>query len=174
MKTKHLFLITAFLVLLTSCDPVTTFSMVNNYHNPVYVISPELNCISLYPDTILPKDIEISSVLVIQDKLKTFDKVLLFQEITPPTEEIFCNNDTLSLYIFNADTVDSYSWDTVLKYNMVLQRYDLSMQDYKELNKARVLGEVVTLFFPPSEDMKHIHMWPPYGTYDENGQGRKK
>lgn len=167
---KH-FVIIAFLalVILTSCDPVTTISMVNNYHKPIYVASPEFNCISLYPDTVLPKDIEISSVLVSQNKLKTSDKAVLFQEITPLTEEIFCDNDTLSFYIFDADSVDLYSWDTVLKYNMVLQRYDLSMQDYKELNKSLLVGEVVTIYFPPSEDMKHIHMWPPYGTYDEDG-----
>lgn len=25
------------------------------------------------------------------------------------------------------------------------------------------------VYFPPSEEMRDIKMWPPYGTYDENG-----
>ena len=69
--------------------------------------------------------------------------------------------DTLLVFIFNADTLDFYGWDSVCANYKVLQRYDLSLEDLQYLD--------FKLCFPPSETMKQIHMWPPYGTYDENG-----
>lgn len=69
--------------------------------------------------------------------------------------------DTLIVFAFDADTLDYYGWDTVCAKYKVLQRYDLSLEDLQDLD--------FKLCFPPSEAMEHIHMWPPYGTYDENG-----
>lgn len=72
--------------------------------------------------------------------------------------------DTLIVFAFDADTLDYYGWDTVCAYHKVLQRYDLSLEDLQYLN--------FKLCFPPSKAMRNIHMWPPYGTYDENGNCR--
>lgn len=72
--------------------------------------------------------------------------------------------DTMSIYIIDADTVALYSWDTVVKYNKVIQRYDLSLSDLEELN---IKNNCSFVYFPPTKKMKHIHMWPPYGTYDK-------
>lgn len=69
--------------------------------------------------------------------------------------------DTLIVFTFDADTLDYYGWDTVCANYKVLQRYDLSLEDLQDLD--------FRLCFPPSEAMRNIHMWPPYGTYDENG-----
>ena len=69
--------------------------------------------------------------------------------------------DTLLIFVFNADTLDTFGWDYVREHYMVLQRYDLSLGDLQSVN--------FRLSFPPNDAMKHIHMWPPYGTYDENG-----
>ena len=74
--------------------------------------------------------------------------------------------DTLLVFIFNADTLEMLSWDTVRAYYKVEQRYDLSLEDLQNVD--------FKLSFPPTEDMKHIHMWPPYGTYDEHGQKKNK
>ena len=157
------------LLTLNSCDPLFYISMVNNYNEPIYFAIPELNCISLYPDTILPIDIAVDSYLESRGKLKPQDTITFYQAWAPSVEDIFCGNDTLSIYVFNADTVDYYSWDTVVKYNMVLQRYDLSRQDFEDRNESWDWIEA-WLYFPPTEAMKHIHMWPPYGTYDEHGR----
>lgn len=73
-------------------------------------------------------------------------------------------SDTLSVFIFSSNLVDSLPWDSIVDNYLVLQRYDLSVND---ANMGR-------LVFPPDSTMKHIHMWPPYGTYDENGQIRIK
>ena len=70
--------------------------------------------------------------------------------------------DTLLVFVFNADTLEMLGWDTVRAYYKVEQRYDLSLEDLQNVG--------FKLSFPPAETMKNIHMWPPYGTYDENGQ----
>ena len=72
--------------------------------------------------------------------------------------------DTLLAFVINADTLERYGWDDVCTYYKVEQRYDLSLENLQDLD--------FKLCFPPSEAMKHIHMWPPYGTYDENGNCR--
>ncbi len=154
------------------CDPLFHINMVNNYTNSIYFASPELNCISLYPDTILPMDININCYIESWEKLKTKDTVAFREYFASPIEEIFCGNDTISFYIFDADTVDLYSWDTIIKYNMVLQRYDLSRQDFEDRNESWLVDDA-WFYFPPTESMKHIHMWPPYGTYDRNGRRKE-
>lgn len=69
--------------------------------------------------------------------------------------------DTVCVFVFKTDMLKQYSWDSIRSSYLVLQRYDLSYEDV-----ANFYHEIC---FPPSEAMEHIHMWPPYGTYDENG-----
>lgn len=72
--------------------------------------------------------------------------------------------DTLIVFVFDADTLEAVGWDVVCSEYKVLQRYDLSLENLQDLD--------FKLCFPPSEAMKHIHMWPPYGTYDAHGNLR--
>ena len=69
--------------------------------------------------------------------------------------------DTICIFVFKTEDLHSYDWDSIRSHYHILQRYDLSTGDVGSFNNV--------LCFPPSEAMKHIHMWPPYGTYDENG-----
>ena len=69
--------------------------------------------------------------------------------------------DTICVFVFKTEVLEQYSWDSIRSNYLVLQRYDLSYEDVANSNYE--------ICFPPSEAMKHIHMWPPYGTYDENG-----
>ena len=62
--------------------------------------------------------------------------------------------DTLSLFIFDADTFNNYSWEEIQSGYKVLQRYDLSPED------LRVLSKKIT--YPPDERMKNMKMYPPY------------
>ena len=64
--------------------------------------------------------------------------------------------DTLCFFIFDTDTINKYDWEMVQNEYKILQRYDLSLQDFKRLK--------YTLSYPPSEAMKNIKMYPPYGT----------
>ena len=71
------------------------------------------------------------------------------------------NIDTICMFVFETEAIQQLSWDSIRLSYHVLQRYDLSVYD--------VNSYYPEICFPPSEAMKHIHMWPPYGTYDENG-----
>jgi hypothetical protein len=56
-------------------------------------------------------------------------------EAFDPWDEIFENeiqSDTLIIFVFNKDTLDYYSWDTIREKYKILHRYDLSLQDLKE------------------------------------------
>lgn len=72
--------------------------------------------------------------------------------------------DTVCFFVFATDTLNAYSDEEVTEKYKVLQRYDLSLDD------ALFFSDDKDLTFPPSEDMKHIKMWPPYGTYDKRGK----
>ena len=63
-------------------------------------------------------------------------------------------NDTISVFLFDGETVENVPWETVVKEYLVLQRYDLSIEDMKKLDR--------TIHYPPTPEMRDIHMWPPY------------
>jgi hypothetical protein len=43
-------------------------------------------------------------------------------------------NDTLMLFIFDAELIESVPWDTVIKKNLYIKRLDLSLEDLKSNN----------------------------------------
>jgi hypothetical protein len=60
----------------------------------------------------------------------------------------------ISIYIFDANVLATFSWGTIEKNYMVLQRYDLTKEDLQRLNWE--------LTYPPNEAMKDVKMYPPY------------
>ena len=76
-------------------------------------------------------------------------------------EDIWPYNDTISLFVFNADSVSKYGWDPTKEELVLLQRYDVVFDEITGYGKQPT--------FPPTEAMRDIKMWPPYGTYDANG-----
>ena len=158
-------IITLFVVLMfTGCDPlyhvffsnISERSIIVNYYT------------SFYPDTTIMdywNEIPIES----QDTSMIYEVIGTLPDFfRPNSDDVLL--DTVSIFIYDADSINYYSWDTVVKYYMILQRYDISMSDLEELEKSRNFS---LLFFPPTEAMKHIHMWPPYGTYDRNGRRKE-
>ena len=169
MKTIKLILLTSITFLLSSCvmDPIYSCYFVNQSNCTVYSF---FNYYGLYPDTLLPPDASLD--LNYPDN--SGDTSVLWQDMCGIWDVFDTSSgvvDTMSIYIIDADTVALYSWDTVVKYNKVLQRYDLSLSDLEGLNIKSYYSFV---YFPPTEAMKHIHMWPPYGTYDEHGRRKEK
>lgn len=63
--------------------------------------------------------------------------------------------DTFNVKIMDASMVHNTSWDTIVKHYMLLKRYDLSLEDLQKLDW--------TLTYPPTEAMRNIRQWPPYG-----------
>ena len=160
-----------FLLTFSCCDPLDYLAFINNYKNTIFFTSPELLESALYDDTIIIVDTDTRNSWVMMEVAPRDTNVFVEYVGIRSIDAISWRNDTISFFIFSKDTVDLYSWDTILKYNMLLQRYDVSKTDFEELNKTSGFGFGITWFnFPPTEDMKHIHMWPPYGTYDKDGK----
>jgi len=42
--------------------------------------------------------------------------------------------DSLSIYVFDADTINKYSWEKIRADNIVRKRYDFSIDDLKARN----------------------------------------
>ena len=56
-------------------------------------------------------------------------------------------------YLFSRDTLETVSWEEVVKEYKVLARYDLTLEDLERLNW--------TIYYPPNEKMKGIKMYYP-------------
>ena len=70
------------------------------------------------------------------------------------TERLFKKNDTMILFIFDADSFDMYSWEEIQRDYKILQRYDISYENMKYLK--------YNITYPPTEAMKDVKMYPPY------------
>ena len=84
------------------------------------------------------------------------------------------NVDTLSLFVLDYKLIECETWidDSVnggywrndawlkaMEETDVLVRYDLSRED---MSRFRDKNGIVTLYYPPTLEMKDIKMWPPY------------
>jgi hypothetical protein len=67
--------------------------------------------------------------------------------------------DTLSIFIFNQEILNNYSWEQVQQGYKILQRYDLSLENFKRLSDK---NGVPVITYPPTGAMKDIKMYPPY------------
>ena len=85
---------------------------------------------------------------------------LSIDEIPGLRKKGFNETDTLSVYIFNIDTLYKYSWEQIWAGDRFCVRYDLCK---KEMEGNRIFY----INYPPSESMKDIHMYPPYDTVIE-------
>jgi hypothetical protein len=105
---------------------------------------------SAYPDTILPIDNHIG-----MSEIKPNEKQLVWESLNREDLIKSLPLDTLSVFIFHADTLNKYTWEKVRNDYKILKRYDLSLQNLQLLN--------YTISYPPSEKMKNMKMYPPYG-----------
>ena len=150
------------IVIITGCD-TTIETDTRHYHIRFTNTSnydTYIRCGLKHPDTSLAT---MQEVTVPAWHLKTEAHSTNYDALTYRTtyESIFRTHDTLMVFVFNADTVESYDWEQVQNNYMIAQRYDLALNDLYQLNWQ--------LTFPPSKEMRNIKMWPPYGTYDANG-----
>lgn len=122
------------------------------------VIIPRINLDTIiYPDTSLP-----------YHKPTTLMDIDAHQWVEVPVgghikwEDIYehFGTDTISYFIFATDSLNMLGWDRIRESYNIVQRYDIGYCD---------LGTFGDMSFPPSEEMRNIKMWPPYGTYDVNG-----
>lgn len=101
-----------------------------------------------YPDTLLyhkPTGVTIPS----NEKVDVAGGSISWEKIYQQVK-----TDTISFFIYNADTLDRYEWNIIKENYMILQRYDLSIYDLQKLD--------YTLYYPPTEAMRNMKMWPAY------------
>ena len=129
-----------------------------------------------------PKEEENMSLSSIPDYLRTItnikylsrnDGLAVLSSGEHVLRDLFasCNNkkplwdtscmDKMPVYVYDIDTITKYGFLYCEQHNLYLQRYDLSQKDHRTL--------LSQIYFPPSESMRDVEMWPPYGTYDANG-----
>lgn len=69
----------------------------------------------------------------------------------------FDETDTLSVYIFNIDTLYKYSWEQIWAGDKFCVRYDLCKEEMKG-------NRIYYINYPPTQGMKSIHMYPSFET----------
>jgi hypothetical protein len=86
---------------------------------------------TVYPDTTLPQNnVFIDKIIKSNEKVILYNSHLKWEEIY----KTFLPADTLSVFIFHTDTLNKYTWDEVRNGYKVLKRYDLSLDDLKQMN----------------------------------------
>ena len=155
MKKVHLLLVVLLIPMLVSrCYECEFYEVTlrNNSDHGVVGISG-----FSYPDTLLP---EIPWFQVNLAYVKTPEKMendqIVFDAVCSFTSAIknYTSSDTLSVFIFNTDTLLHLTWEEIRGRYKILARYDLSADDLDSLGGV--------LYYPPTESMKNVHMYPPY------------
>jgi hypothetical protein len=109
----------------------------------------------VYPDTIISFDKKDLICINSGEKIRTS------RALVPIIEWISTlPGDTLSVYFLSSDTLSKYSWEDVQQKYKILQRYDLSAEDIQILYGKNDVPEIP---YPPTEAMKEMKMYPPYG-----------
>lgn len=126
-----------------------SIEIINNSENSISTFFADKHSTSQYPDTILPMDRQSLVVTPPTRKYYHYSRDLWSEEFE------YLKNDTLSIYILNAETYQNSSWIDIRNEYLILKRYDLSYKDLESLN--------FKVFYPPNENMRYMKMWPPYG-----------
>ena len=126
------------------------YSIYNNSGRPICYYMPWMHGIH-YPDTVLP---EKSPNYIPIDKSRHSS----YGEGKNVEDQLFAlfPTDTISVFFFDPDTLVKYKWEIIRQKYKMLIRYDLSRSDLKKLNWC--------IYYPPTEAMKEMKMYPPYGT----------
>ena len=173
---KKISFVVFFSMFLLSCvgDKAVSIDFYNNSNKEVRHLFFISNTASLYnqeyyggtyPDTTLPKNWKFSPI---DDRIGANQRLhCLAQYSGDSWEPVFENAhaDTISLFILDSKIVDSLPWNEIRDNYLILQRYDIVASDF---------NKIWHVSFPPDSTMKHIKMWPPYGTYDENGNMKQR
>ena len=138
-KMKILLLFTTMLFLGSTCnrekeDCHKTIHFNNNSEKAIYVSSDDH-----YPDTLyfghysgLAANAIMSKILAKMSSDRPLQNRDCLETIFKYGVQI--PSDTLMIYIFDAEVLESVDWSVVVHNYMVLKRYDLSLDDLKKMN----------------------------------------
>ncbi len=124
------------IVILTGCScgkiGWTVYDVYNQSNDTIYFSNgfgpPEIN---VYPDTSLP---EKKPIMFVVSPHKFFTRRVGQNTDWGEVMKTYLPSDTLSLYIFRADTLRKYDWGTIRREYKILKRYDLSLMDLQKSN----------------------------------------
>jgi len=136
MKTKIkiiILLIASIFVMINCFDDISekwhTIKVNNNSDNRIYVSA---GCgkygIPNYPDTLLPT-IEPSLLNVESHDYNNLRSSIEWESVIDKIE-----SDTLSIYFFDADTINTYTWTEIKDEYKIIGRKDLSIDDFRKSN----------------------------------------
>lgn len=153
MRTIYLFF--TIVILCNSCVNYYDVNYVNNANFDIYYGGAYGGAFQCYPDTSIFTDsvrgtIQANSYIICASHEPIEDQI---QRYIP--------SDTLSIFYFHPDTLKKYTWEEVRQGYKVLQRYDLSIEDIQKLKNKNDVPEIP---YPPTEAMRNIKMYPPYGS----------
>jgi hypothetical protein len=113
-----------------------------------------------YPDTVLSSWYgSIDSIGFYKIKMSTKELIYESQNMTYEDDVKGLDADTLSVYIFHADTLQKYTWEQIREDYKILKRYDLGINDIILLKNEYGFPVIP---YPPTEAMKNMKMYPPY------------
>ena len=119
------------ILLANSCKEVydEKLTIFNNTENAIYAcLADEYNQDTSYVY------INYNPVNDPQQKIDPFEEKVAI-EVLDSWEYVFENiTDTVAIYFFDAEVIESVPWDTVRNKYMVLDRYDYSYQDFVDLD----------------------------------------
>jgi hypothetical protein len=131
MKSTFLIFISFIMLLTANCKEIMeskdVISVVNNTNDDVQVILANSYDMNIYPDTMLPISKPILRI-VRANNYRDFDCSNWAESINR------LPSDTLSVYIFDSDTINAYEWSEIAAGYKILKRYDLSVQDLDSMN----------------------------------------
>ncbi len=108
----------------------------------------------IYPDTILS---EIRDPTWNPLPVKKGIKVSFYEMHFSSWEEFYkakVSSDTISFVVYDWEVLENTNWNVIRDEYKILKRYDLSLEDLQKLD--------FTLYYPPTEEMKDMKMYPPY------------
>jgi hypothetical protein len=134
MKTKIITTISLSLIISAfNCKKIgrETIQLQNNSLDTVYTFVAWNGMEHIYPDTTLPT-MKPGMRFVPPEKKRVFIET----GSGGNWDQVFFNlpSDTLSIYLFSADTLATYNWSEIHDKYLILKRYDLSLQDLKNSN----------------------------------------
>ena len=160
MKTVYYIICIAMIFFLCRCESID-FSEIHIDNDSEFTISFYCPLIgmtgSLYPDTTLTLDKKNIGYTINPGMLIHYN----ISNISYEKWISSFSNDTVSIFIFNKDILDNYSWEEIQLDYKILRRYDLSLEDLKKLSNEK--GTPI-IHYPPSEKMKDMKMYPHYGS----------
>ncbi|MDX2128519.1 MAG: hypothetical protein SFU91_05730 [Chloroherpetonaceae bacterium] len=142
---KKIFLLALFTLSLVGCVGRYNVSLSNNSTDTLlYLVGaqpyPDPYQGSIHPDTTLPSFKPNFSKLIPGDTHYIIDYTYLYLGVfsddyeTILRKEIGSSSDTLSIYIFDPDTVAKYSWEEIRAGYKIIVRYDFSIEEIARLN----------------------------------------